>query len=88
MLQIVGMPRMPTLFTGQELEMEDQFTPPAKKRGYKEEIIQSTEEIGAHGRGASELDEIQLIGASSDATSKMDQETINLLDDDRVSTGG
>ena len=82
------MPRMPILFTRQEFEMEDRSKPPAKKRGYKEEIIQSTEEIGAHGRGASELDEIQHTGAPSDSTSKMDQETINLLDDDRVSTGG
>jgi hypothetical protein len=79
---------MPTLFTGQEFMMEDKFNPPAKKRGYKEEIIQSTEEIGAKGRGASELDEIQNKDAPSDSTSKMDQETINLLDEDRVSTGG
>ena len=68
--------------------MEEKFNPPAKKRGYKEELIQSTEEIGAHGRGASELDEIQNTEAYSDSASKMDQETINLLDDDRVSTGG
>ncbi len=68
--------------------MEDKFDPPAKKRGYKEEITQSTEEIGAKGRGASELDEIQDTSAASDATSKMDQDTINLLDEDRVSTGG
>jgi len=68
--------------------MEDKFNPPAKKRGYKEEIIQSTEEIGAKGRGASELDEIQNKDVPSDSTSKMDQETINLLDEDRVSTGG
>ena len=84
----MGMPRMPTSFTSQELEMEDRFNPPAKKRGYKEEIIQATEEIGAHGRGASELDKIQNSGATADPASKMDQETINLLDDDRVSTGG
>lgn len=82
------MPRMPTSFTGQEFEMEDRFNPPAKKRGYKEEITQATEEIGAHGRGAAELDEIQNSGATADSASKMDQETINLLDDDRVSTGG
>jgi len=68
--------------------MEDRYNPPAKKRGYKEEIIQSSEEIGAHGRGASELDEIPNTGASPESPSKMDQETINLLDDDRVSTGG
>jgi hypothetical protein len=80
--------RMPTSFTGQEFEMEDRSNPPAKKRGYKEENIPSTQEIGAHARGASELDEIQSVSATSDATSKMDQETINLLDDDRVSTGG
>jgi hypothetical protein len=79
---------MPTSFTPQEFEMEDRFTPPAKKRGYKEEIIQANEEIGAHGRGASELDEIQSTGATTESDSKMDQETINLLDDDRVSTGG
>jgi hypothetical protein len=82
------MPRMPILFTGQEFEMEDQFIIPAKKRGYKEEMLQSSEEIGAHGRGASELDEIQNTGGSSEPSSTMDQETINLLDDDRVSTGG
>lgn len=80
--------RMPISFTGQEFEMEDRSNPPAKKRGYKEENIQSTQEIGAHARGASELDEIQNVGAAADPTSKMDQETINLLDDDRVSTGG
>jgi hypothetical protein len=80
--------RMPTLFTGQEFEMEDRSNPPAKKRGYKEENIQSTQEIGAHPRGASELDEVQNVSASSNPTSTMDQETINLLDDDRVSTGG
>ena len=68
--------------------MEDRSNPPAKKRGYKEENIQSTQEIGSHPRGASELEEIQNVSASSDPTSKMDQETINLLDDDRVSTGG
>ena len=68
--------------------MEHRFNPPVKKRGYKEEIIQSTEEIGAKGRGASELDEIQHTGAPTVSTSKMDQETINLLDEDRVSTGG
>ena len=68
--------------------MEDRSNPPAKKRGYKEENIQSTQEVGAHPRGASESDEIQNVSASADPTSKMDQETINLLDDDRVSTGG
>ena len=68
--------------------MEHRFNPPVKKRGYKEEIIQSTEEIGAKGRGASELDEIQNTGAPTVYTSKMDQETINMLDEDRVSTGG
>ena len=68
--------------------MEDRFDPPAKKRGYKEEITQSTEEIGIKGRGASELDEIQNAGAAPDSTATMDQETINLLDEDRVSTGG
>ena len=69
--------------------MEDRPNPPAKKRGYKEDNSQSTQEIGAHPRGASELDEIQNVNASpDDPTSKMDQETINLLDDDRVSTGG
>jgi len=68
--------------------MEDRSNPPAKKRGYKEDNTQSTQEIGAHPRGASELDEIQNVNASPDPTSKMDQETINLLDDDRVSTGG
>ena len=68
--------------------MEDTINPRTKKRGYKEENIQSTQEIGTHARGASELDEIQNTGAASDSTSKMDQETINLLDDDRVSTGG
>lgn len=68
--------------------MEDKFDPPTKKRGYKEEITQSKEEIGAKGRGASELDEIQNTGAGSVSTSKMDQETIKLLDEDRVSTGG
>jgi hypothetical protein len=68
--------------------MEDRSNPPAKKRGYKEDNTQSTQEIGAHPRGASELDEIQNVSASPDPTSKMDQETINLLDDDRVSTGG
>jgi hypothetical protein len=79
---------MPTSFTGKEYVMEDKFDPPTKKRGYKEEITQSKEEIGAKGRGASELDEIQNTGAGSDSTSKMDQETIKLLDEDRVSTGG
>jgi hypothetical protein len=68
--------------------MEDRSNPPAKKRGYKEDNTQSTQEIGDHPRGASELDEIQNVIASPDPTSKMDQETINLLDDDRVSTGG
>ncbi len=68
--------------------MEGKFDPPTKKRGYKEEITQSTEEIGTKGRGASELDEIQTTCAASDSTSKMDQETINLLDEDKVSTGG
>ena len=68
--------------------MEERSNPPAKKRGYKEDNSQSTQEIGAHPRGASELDEIQNVNASPDPTSKMDQETINLLDDDRVSTGG
>ena len=68
--------------------MEDQSTPPVKKRGYYEEITQSAEEIGAQGRGVSEPDDIQNTGAYSDSISKMDQETINLLDDDRVSTGG
>ncbi len=68
--------------------MDDRDNPPAKKRGYKEEIIQSTEEIGAHGRGASELDEIEDTVASADASSTMDQETMNLLHDDKVSTGG
>ena len=68
--------------------MEDRSNPPAKKRGYKEDNSQSKEEIGAHSRGASELDEIQNVNTSPDPTSKMDQETINLLDDDRVSTGG
>ncbi len=68
--------------------MEDRSKPPAQKRGYKEDTTQSTQEIGAHPRGASELDEIQDVGAKSDPTSTMDQETINLLDDDKVSTGG
>jgi hypothetical protein len=77
---------MPILFTGQEFEMDDRYNPPANKRGYKEEIIQSTEEIGAHGRGASELDEIQ--DTISDTNSTMDQETMNLLHEDKVSTGG
>jgi hypothetical protein len=80
--------RMPTSFTGQEFEMEDRSNPPAKKRGYKEDTTQSTQEIGAHARAASELDEIQNVSAATDPTSTMDQETINLLDDDRVSTGG
>jgi hypothetical protein len=80
--------RMPTLFTGQEFEMEDRSKPPAHKRGYKEDTTQSIQEIGVHPRGASELDEIQDVSATSDPTSTMDQETINLLDDDRVSTGG
>jgi hypothetical protein len=68
--------------------MEDRSNPPAKKRGYKEDNTQTTQEIGAHARGASELDEIQSVNPASDSTSTMDQETINLLDDDRVSTGG
>jgi hypothetical protein len=69
--------------------MEDRSNPPSKKRGYKEDNTQSTQEIGSHARGASELDEIQNVSAASDSTSKiMDEETINLLDDDRVSTGG
>jgi hypothetical protein len=80
--------RMPILFTSQEFEMEDRSNPPAKKRGYKEDNTQSAQEIGSHSRGASELDEIQNVSAASDSTSTMDQETINLLDDDRVSTGG
>ena len=82
------MPGKRSFFTVQELKMEDHSNPPIIKRGYKEDIIQSTEEIGVLGRGASELDEIQNTGAISGSTSTMDQETINLLDDDRVSTGG
>ncbi len=47
--------------------MEDRSKPPAQKRGYKEDTTQATQEIGAHPRGASELDEIQDVSATSDS---------------------